>query len=207
MRAILLASAIATSIRGFLAIIRASHDPAGAPRLAATHHSHRADDKQPSQVSLPHPRDAPEPRFATRGVLSWGEAEPGREVASPCKGLGWRCQRLQRCCADRTDTRNAHETPRCLILSCAVANPPVECCDLLVERGNVSEQQRAELDNDARQVVVHVLHLSCKPSDVKYALRRNNPVLRQVTAQGIDRLRPLPDQEVPSFENHARGLL
>ena len=55
------------------------------------------------------------------------------------------------------------------------------------------------LDNDARQVAVHVLHLRCKPSDVKYALRRDNPLLGQVTAQCIDRPRPLPDQEVPGF--------
>src|SRR5205823_11189656 len=132
-------SAIATSIRGFLAIIRANHDPAGAPHLAA----HRTTAiapmiSSPPQVSLPHPRDAPEPRFATGGVLPWGEAEPGREVASLGKGFGWRCQRLQCCRADRTDTRNAHEAPRCLILSCAVANTPVKRRDLPIERGNVS---------------------------------------------------------------------
>jgi hypothetical protein len=71
---------------------------------------------------------------------------------------------------------------RCLVFSCAVADPPVKRRDLPVERGDVLEQQRAQLDDDARQLAVHILHLGGKPADVKYALRRNDPVLRQVTA-------------------------
>src|SRR5229473_2120587 len=56
-------------------------------------------------------------------------------------------------------------------------------------------------------MVVRVLDLGGKPTDMKYPLRRNNAVLRQVTAQGVDRLRPLPDQKVSGLEHHARGLL
>jgi hypothetical protein len=60
------------------------------------------------------------------GVLPWCETEPGREVAPLGKGLRRRCQRLQRRRIDRTDAGNAHQAPCCLVLSCAVANPPDE---------------------------------------------------------------------------------
>ena len=58
------------------------------------------------------------------------------------------------------------------------------------------EQHRAQLNNNSGQIVVTILQLGGKPADMKYPLRRNDPVLGEVPTQGVDRLRPLPDQQV-----------
>lgn len=54
-RAVLLANAIATNIRGLRSNICSSHDPLGGPFLIApSDPGHGADDQQSSDVALPH---------------------------------------------------------------------------------------------------------------------------------------------------------
>lgn len=159
-----ISSAGATRIRGFLAIIRASHVPARAPRLAA----HRAPPSNRRSIVASHLAGASS-RCRQSGSCrprssAAGEAEPSREVVSPDKRLGRRRQCFQRNCADRTDARNTYQSSRCLILSRALsltlsralANSLVERGDLLFDCGIVREQQRIELDHDARQVIVGI---------------------------------------------------
>jgi hypothetical protein len=66
--------------------------------------------------------------------------------------------------------------------------------DLLIKPGDVLEQQCTELGNSAWQPAARGLYLGCEPANMKNPLWRNNPMFRQMTAQGVDRLRSLPDQ-------------
>jgi hypothetical protein len=88
-RAILFASAIATSIRGFLAIMLASQDPAGAPPGGPPHDRHRTDDEQSPQVPLTilemRPSRALPPEEFCRGV-SPSQAAKSRPLAKVLGG-------------------------------------------------------------------------------------------------------------------------
>jgi hypothetical protein len=148
-RAILLASAIVTTMRGFLAIMRASHDPAAVPRRTARRTTAIAPIiSSRLRSSCPILEMRPSRTFPPEET--WGEAKPGCEIASSDKRGGWRRQRLQCCRADWADTGNAHQAPRCLILAGANADPPVKRSNMLAESSYVPEKQRADLDDDAR---------------------------------------------------------
>jgi hypothetical protein len=84
MRAILLASATATSLKGFFSISSFAHmRSASVLELTVKQHGMGADDEQFAQVLIAHLRNAPELRFAARIVLLGSQSEKGGELARP----------------------------------------------------------------------------------------------------------------------------
>ena len=113
MRAILLARATVTSMRGLRASIRASHEPAAAPRLAGpADHRAGAEDQQSPDGPLAHLRDGPELLLAAGRLLQRRQPEPGGEVPPGAEALRRRHQRGDRGRRDRADARDRHQPPR-----------------------------------------------------------------------------------------------
>jgi hypothetical protein len=83
MRAILLASATATSLKGFFSISFFAQMHSAGVELTVKQHGMGADDEQFAQVLIAHLRNAPELRFAARRVLLGSQSEKGGELARP----------------------------------------------------------------------------------------------------------------------------
>ena len=70
----------------------------------------------------------------------------------------------------------------------------LELRDLLVELGELNEQQRAQLPNRARQPRIGIFNRLRQPFHMGRPLRRNDAELREVSPQRVDRLRALANQ-------------
>lgn len=137
MRAILLAKATITSMRGLRASMRASQDPGGAP-----HHGACPDDQQAPYRPLAHLRGRAKPLFAARGFLQRREPHPGSEVPSFAEAFCRGRQRDDRRGCDQTDARDGRQAPGDLIFLGAFDDLYVKLGDLIVqvlERGDAAD--------------------------------------------------------------------
>ena len=75
------------------------------------------------------------------------------------------------------------------------------------DRHDPVEQQRTQRANTIRQRQLRIRQGLCQTVDVGRSLRRNDPELRQVTPQSVDRLRALAHQKIARAEQHPAGLL
>src|SRR5215211_7130648 len=105
MRAVLLARATVTSIRGLRGSRRATL--AGPP-----HHGAGAQDEQAADGPLAHLRDGPELALAAGRLLQRRQPEPGGEVPPGAEALRRRHQGGDRGSRDGADAGDRHEPPR-----------------------------------------------------------------------------------------------
>ena len=163
-----LARATATSMCGFLASIRASHEPSGAPRRAA----HRTVETAPMmsrrrRSRLSHLRGLAQPLLATARMLTRGEPHPGGEVAALGEGAGWRREGRQRGGADRADPRDGHQARRRLVLPQPRAQLLLERVDPRRQRLDLREQPPCEGDDGRRQRAFLALDERGKPAEMR----------------------------------------
>ena len=207
MRAILLASATRTSIGGLRATMRAIHDPAGAPlRATQSKTAVRADDQQAAQRSLAHLRGGAQLLLAAGRMLQRREPDPGGKVPAALERLSrWRKGR-QSHCGDRADSRNGHQPPRRLILlalSATSRSRRAICSSKPMERLDQHLQDRSGELRDRLGPILDSLH---EVRNVSRPFGPDEPELRQMPAQGIDDLGPLPHQEIARPEHDSCGL-
>ena len=141
MRAILLASATATSIRGLRASIRASQGSFVSPRRTAELTTAMAPMiKRRLRSRWPIFDILPSLGFAAGRVLSRHEAPPSREVAAAPKALHRRREGLERHRANRPDPWDGHEPYRLLVLTRTGAELLLQSADLRIEVSDLTEQ-------------------------------------------------------------------
>ena len=202
MRAIRLASATATSMRG------SARQHPGQPRVrrAAPHRPadcrHRAGDQQPPEVALPHLRYLAQLRLSAGRILPGNQAQPGREVPAAPEALQRRHERLDRHRAQRADSRHTHQPHRPFIFARPLPQVPLQLRDLLVEVTDLNEQQRAQLPNRARKWRIGIFNRLRQPLHVRRTLRREDAELGEVSPQRVDRLRALVNQQTARAEQH-----
>ena len=207
-RAVLLASATATSIFGLRANILASHGSVISPRRLACWTTAIAPmiksrlrsrwpifDILPS-LGLPpvvccrgtRPSQAEKSRPRRKLSIGGAKAWMARAVIGPTPGIV-----ISRAVS--------------ILLPRARPELPVESIDLLIKLVDPPEEQPAQLDDRLRQATVPVLEHPDQLPDPGPALRNNNAVLGQVTPKRVDRLRALAHQQVTGVKQHRLRLL
>ena len=144
MRAILLASATATSILGLRASILASQGSVVSPRRAAF----RTTDIAPvirSRLRSRWPILDILPSLGLPPVVCCLGTARGGEVAPAPKALHRRCEGLQRHRSDWPDPRYRHEAHRLFVLAGAGVHILLQSAYLLVETSNLLKQKAAQL--------------------------------------------------------------
>ena len=123
----------------------------------------------------------------------------------------------QHCRLPRKGIRNRRKTFRppgtrraataCVVFARPLPHVPLQPCDLLVELGDLNDQQCAQLPNRARQPRLGIFNRLRQPFHVRRPLRRDDAELREVSPQRVDRLRALANQQIARAEQHALRLL
>ncbi len=89
--------------------------------------------------------------LAAGEMLSRNESEPRGKVAPPTEASHRRREGLDRRHADRPGPRDAHQTPRLLLIAGAGAELPLQLQDLHFETGNLGGQNTVQFADRLRQ--------------------------------------------------------
>ena len=119
--------------------------------------------------------------FPAGRVLPGNQAQPRREVPAPPKALHRRGEGLDRHRGHRPDSRDAHQPHRLFVFAGSLTQFVLQPRDLLVEVGDLIEQQRPQLADRVRQPRVGVFDRLCQPPDISRSLRSDNAELGQMS--------------------------
>lgn len=139
-------------------------------------------------------------------MLPGREAEPRREVACLPECLRLRGQDRYSLGDQRPNPRNGHQAPRHLVLFSAASDPGIELVDLRLQMNESTDQHLQRGNGIGGQAAVRVLDDHDQSRGVGCPLRHDLPELTQMVAKRIDRLRPLPDQQLVDPEHHGGPL-
>jgi hypothetical protein len=193
MRAILLASATATSLKGLrLHKLLRPHPQRVRVRFAVIQHGMRAHDEQLAQIPITHFRDAPQPLLAAGRVLPGHQPKEGGELARSREA---RCV-LHACHhgrgRDRTKAENRYQPACCLVLMRHLRDGAVEPSDPFVEVAQLHHEWRQRLAYRQRDCVVARFDAVSQLASISRALRRDQS--RTGLPLGLDY--PMTEQQV-----------
>jgi hypothetical protein len=136
-------------------------------------------------------------------VLPWHKAKPGRKVACLAERLGRRGQDRDGRGDQRPDARHRHQPPGHLILLGAAGDLGIELADLRLQMARVPTITFNVAMASSGQATFRIIDDGYQ-AGVGRPFGHDLTELRQVAAQGVDRLRSLPDQQLPDPEDHRR---
>jgi hypothetical protein len=161
--AILLASATVTSIRGFLASMRPSQVPAGAPCRAAQGTTALAPMIRRRRRSRC--RRTPEPGLASGRALPRCQPHPCRQISAPIETVDRRCRGRQ-CHGDhRTHAGDGHWSLGDVVVSRALPDLSIEIVDSLRQITNYPDQIRQDRSHGIREIAGAVVEQPFQPAD------------------------------------------
>jgi hypothetical protein len=205
MRAILLASATRTSIGGLRAIIRASHEPAGAPLRAARIKivfapiiSRRRSVRSPifevaPSVCLP-------PVERCKGVSPTQAAKSRPRLKVSAGGAG-----AARATAITGPTPGMVAMRRLILLG-PLGDLTIQTGDLLVQASERLDQHLEDGSGELWDRLGRILDSPHELRNTSWAFGHDEPELGQVPPQGIDDLSSLFHQEITGSEHNRRRL-
>ncbi len=200
-RAILLARAIATNMRGFFASIRASHEPSTI-RLRA-HPSdarHRTNDQQPADVGLPSLGNAAKTLLPAGRKLSWDKPKPCRKITAATEASHCRRKGFDGHCRHRTDARHGLKPPRDIRLLGHLSNFPC----LVIDPGgllcNLSQKITALFLDEPRQVIAYFIENGLDAIDMTDPQRNDMTVFVERGTQSIDQFGALVNDALACAE-------
>src|SRR6516225_10158555 len=204
MRAILLASATATSFFGLRASNPNSHG-AARPFLGLLDHRHGAEHQQPAQTLVTRTTDFTEPLSAAGRVLARRDAKPRRKVPGRAKTLRIGHLESKADAADRADAGDGGQALAGLVLAMPGHQPRFDLPQLGIKSLKLARQdadhlarqcRHAPLDDKAPQELTNLLS-SLWHSDAK---------LRRMTTDRVDQHGALLDQQIAHPEDGQRRL-
>ncbi len=167
-------------------------------------HCHRADDEQATEVALTHLRDLPKPCLAARRMLPRHQTTPGRKVTAASEVLHVRCESKNRHRRDRPNSRNRCQITHCLIRLGLATDLMVQRRYPAIKIHDLLEKHLGRPADQVRECDALVTHQDLERLDMNTSLRSNQPELRKMPPQCIDRLCVLPHQKVAARNSCAR---
>lgn len=183
-RAIRLASATATSNRGFFASIRASQVPSGAPMRAA----------HQTTATVPVIRSRRMSRWPMRVIFPSRSRPPVEccRVVSPTQAA--KSRPLAQISSDGAYARNGHEPLYSGVSGRSLTELRIKRVDPFRHLGDLSDKHSRQLDHRSRQRASVAIHQRSEAPNMSDAGRRDDAVLCQMPPQRIDRLGSLAYQ-------------
>jgi hypothetical protein len=182
-RAILLASAIANTIRGLRASIRCSQPPSGPPFAGRrSDDRHRAGNQQAPDVTLAHLRGLAEKRLAARGMLPGNKPEPSGKVAAASEDGHRRRESPDRHRRDRSYARHGLQAAQRRFVCGFLNRRLLEFEDLLRQPVELVEEKARKLHDEKGQGRHVRLDGLCKALHVRWSLWGDDAMLGQVAA-------------------------
>jgi len=141
------------------------------------------------------PTDPAEPRFATRRILAWHQADPGSQVATrpELPAVVYRCQECRG--HNGTDPRDAHKAPTGRFVAADCNEVLVDVSDAPIEIPELIQQLLEELAGEVGELGFD----NCLPhleSEARGTLWQHDPVLGEQASGVVDQRGAVVDQAV-----------